>query len=167
MDNSTITTPKASTASQQQQHLSSYEDEVLHDLATLFDPSHFLDNTVEFVDPQLIEQDVDSNIQQEAPAVNPEFVDMTDWSEQAMADILSMEEQQQQQQQQQQQHQLTQPLALSNNNNNSNNNITSTKKRRHGGVVNKNTTNKKKKNENKENQPPPASSSSSSSSSSS
>ena len=101
MDNSSITTPKASTASQQQHLLSSYEDEVLHDLATLFDPSHFLDNTVEFVDPQLIGQDVDSNIQQEAPAVNPEFVDMTEWSEQVMADILSMEQQHQQQHHQQ------------------------------------------------------------------
>ena len=96
MDNSSINTPKVSTASQQQhQQLSNCEDDALHDLATLFDPAHFLDNTVEFVDPQLIGQDVDSNIQQEAPAVNPEFVDMTDWSEQAMADILSMEEEQQ------------------------------------------------------------------------
>ena len=100
MDNSSITTPKASTASQQQHKLSSYEDEVLHDLATLFDPSHFLDNTVEFVEPQVTKQDVDLNIPQEVSAVNsgfnPGFDDMSAWSEQAMADILSMEKEHQQ-----------------------------------------------------------------------
>ena len=100
MDNSSITTPKASTASQQQQQLSNCEDEVLHDLATLFDPSHFLDNTVEFVEPQVTKQDVDLNIPQEVSAVNsgfnPGFDDMSAWSEQAMADILSMEKEHQQ-----------------------------------------------------------------------
>ena len=139
MDNtSSINTPKVSTASQQQQQLSNYEDEALHDLASLFDPAHFLDETVEFLDPQVTKQEV--------CGVNPpEFDDMSDWSELVMDEILSMEQQHQQQQ-------LTQPLALSNN-------ITSTKKRRHGGVL-KNTTNKKKKNGDKENHPPPTSSSS-------
>ena len=139
MDNtSSLNTPKVSTASQQQQQqLSNYEDEALHDLASLFDPVHFLDDTVEFMEPQVTEQEVSG--------VNPpKSDDMSTWSEQVMDDILSMEHQHQQQQQQ-----PTQLLALSNNN------ITpSTKKRRNGGVL-KNTTNKKKKNADKENQPPP------------
>ena len=139
---STLNTPEVSTATQQQQQqLSSYEDEALHDLASLFDPIHFLDDTVEFMEPQVTEQEVSG--------VNPpKSDDMSTWSEQVMDDILSMEHQHQHQQQQ-----LTQPLALSNNT------TSSTKKRRQGGVL-KNTTNKKKKNGDKENHPPPTSSSS-------
>ena len=161
------------TAAATGQHLSSFEDEsiqdalTLHDLASLFDPAHHLDETVEFMDPQVAKQDMDLNTPQ-VPAVNcgfnPGFDDMMAWDEKTMADILSMEEEQQHVLQPSH---ITQPPALPNgaNNEKSNNNIT-TKKRRHT-VVNKNTTNsggmkKKKKTEcnNKENEPPASSSTS-------
>merc|ERR1711989_309357 len=122
------------TAAATGQHLSSFEDEsiqdalTLHDLASLFDPAHHLDETVEFMDPQVAKQDMDLNTPQ-VPAVNcgfnPGFDDMMAWDEKTMADILSMEEEHQ--------HVLppshiTQPLALPNGANNENSKIT-TKKR--------------------------------------
>ena len=141
---SSLNTPEISTATQQE-HTQQFEDEAaLHDLASLFDPIHFLDETVEFMEPLAT--------QQEASGVNPPKPDGDDmcgpWSQQVMEQVLSMEQQQQQQQQQ-----PTQQLALPNEN------VTppQTKKRRNGSILSR-LVNKKKKNAaagaDKENQPP-------------
>ena len=93
MDNtSSLNTPEVSTASQQQLH--NYEDEALEVNLASFDPALFLDETIEFMDPQATKQE---NV--------PEFDDMNTWTEQVMAQVLDMEHQHQQQQQQQQQQQ--------------------------------------------------------------
>ena len=87
MDNtSSLNTPEVSTASQQQLH--NYEDEALEvNLASSlevnppsFDPALFLDETIDFMDPQATKQE---NI--------PEFDDMNTWTEQVMAEVLDME----------------------------------------------------------------------------
>ena len=152
------------TAAATGQHLSSFEDEsiqdalTLHDLASLFDPAHHLDETVEFMDPQVAKQDMGLNTPQ-VPAVNcgfnPGFDDMMAWDEKTMADILSMEEEQQHVLQPSH---ITQPPALPNGANNEKSSIT-TKKRRH--TTNSGGMKKKKKTEcnNKENEPPASSSS--------
>ena len=101
MDNTTsLNTPEVSTASQQQLH--NYEDEALEvNLASSlevnpasFDPALFLDETIDFMDPQATKQE---NV--------PEFDDINTWTEQVLAEVLDMENQHQQQQQQQQQQQ--------------------------------------------------------------
>ena len=62
---SSLNTPEISTLTQQEQtqQLLTSEEEALHDLASLFDPAHFLDTTMEFMEPLAT--------QQEASGVNP------------------------------------------------------------------------------------------------
>ena len=152
INTSSINTPTAAATGH---HLSTFEDEsiqdalTLHDLASLFDPAHHLDETLEFLDPQVakaFEQNMEELNTPQVPAVNcgfnpglqqPPMDDMMAWDEKTMADIDKIIGTLPLPQEEEQQHVVcnppshnAQPPALPNGANNGKSTNIATKKRR-------------------------------------